>query len=211
MHDHKIRTLLIGDYSVGKTTFGSSITNNRLPIIYTPTIGVDFCTSLYKINDKIVKLHIWDLGGDERFRTIMRSYVNNSQLILLFFSYDDRQSYVNLDYWLQFINENNIDKYYLCLIGTKNDVKYKRREVTAEDIERLDKRFNCNIYSINNLNKKQTSKTSKQILINFMKWSKQNNIVLENVKVVIEDESRWKKFTGCVKSFFSKIKKIFKK
>ena len=39
-----------------------------------PTIGVEFGSKKEKIQDKIIKIQIWDTAGQESFRSITRSY-----------------------------------------------------------------------------------------------------------------------------------------
>ena len=40
------------------------------PMFSKPTIGVEFATRYIRVNDKIVKAHIWDTTGQERYRAI---------------------------------------------------------------------------------------------------------------------------------------------
>ena len=39
-----------------------------------PTIGVDFRIKILKVNEKPVKLQIWDSSGQERYHRIATSY-----------------------------------------------------------------------------------------------------------------------------------------
>ncbi|KAL6336019.1 hypothetical protein AAG906_003646 [Vitis piasezkii] len=40
------------------------------PMFSKPTIGVEFATRYIRVNDKIVKAHIWDTTGQKRYRAI---------------------------------------------------------------------------------------------------------------------------------------------
>ena len=51
-----------------------------------PTIGIEFGTKIMKVDDKTVRLQIWDSAGQENYRSITRSYYRNT--ICAFLIYD---------------------------------------------------------------------------------------------------------------------------
>ncbi len=40
----------------------------------TETVGVEFSSKIIKVGNKEVKLQIWDTAGQEKFRSVARSY-----------------------------------------------------------------------------------------------------------------------------------------
>ena len=40
----------------------------------TQTIGVEFSSKIIKVGNKDIKLQIWDTAGQEKFRSVARSY-----------------------------------------------------------------------------------------------------------------------------------------
>ncbi len=40
----------------------------------TQTIGVEFSSKIIKVGNKEIKLQIWDTAGQEKFRSVARSY-----------------------------------------------------------------------------------------------------------------------------------------
>jgi Ras-related protein Rab-1A len=91
----------------------------------------DFKIKTLNINNKIVKLQIWDTNGQERFKAITNSYYRNSHGIIVVFDITDRKSFTGLRNWL-----NDADRYSenTCkiLVGNKSDLQDKR-EVTYEE------------------------------------------------------------------------------
>ena len=58
------KVLLIGDPSVGKTSFVNRYTNNEFRSDYKGTVGVDFALKVIHLtNDFFVKLQLWDIAG----------------------------------------------------------------------------------------------------------------------------------------------------
>ena len=78
------------------------------------TIGVDFVyyinLDLQKIktitmDQKQVKLQIWDTAGQDRFRTITCSYYRGAHGIIIVYDITDRESFETVKTWM-----NEIDK-----------------------------------------------------------------------------------------------------
>jgi Ras-related protein Rab-1A len=57
------------------------------------TIGVDFIFKYYIIQDKTVKLQIWDTSGQEKYRSIAPSYFKNAQGIVLVYDSSDQLTF----------------------------------------------------------------------------------------------------------------------
>ncbi|KAF4750749.1 Ras- protein Rab-18, partial [Perkinsus olseni] len=65
------------------------------------TIGVDFKVKYLSLMGKRLKLAIWDTAGQERFRTLTSSYYRGAQGIVLVYDVASRESFENLEYWLE--------------------------------------------------------------------------------------------------------------
>ena len=64
-----IRVLMIGESSVGKTSLVLRYDKRGFNAKFTTTIGVDYSDRLITVDDKPIKLQIWDTAGqvsDER-------------------------------------------------------------------------------------------------------------------------------------------------
>ena len=77
-YDHVFKLILIGDTSVGKTSLLNRFTERSFHHFYNPTIGIDFRVKSIKINNKLIKLQIWDTSGNERFQAITSLYYKNA-------------------------------------------------------------------------------------------------------------------------------------
>ena len=72
------KIIMVGDAGSGKTSillrFADNIYNEYQPC----TIGVDFKMKLVKIDNRIVKLQMWDTAGQEKYRSISNAYYRNA-------------------------------------------------------------------------------------------------------------------------------------
>ena len=61
----KLQLIIIGDSGVGKTSFMDSFVEGNEKTFCSsvhPTVGIDFKVKHIGVNDKRIKLHIWDTG-----------------------------------------------------------------------------------------------------------------------------------------------------
>jgi small GTP-binding protein len=86
-YDYLLKCVLCGPEKTGKTKFTNTIEGINNPV-YQPTIGVEFTNTMVKEKDcgTKTKLQIWDMAGDQRFRSIIKSYFRGTNLIFVFYS-----------------------------------------------------------------------------------------------------------------------------
>lgn len=97
--DYCFKIIIIGDYRVGKTSILCKYTGReyRTP---SSTMSVDFRMKTLQRKEKRVKLQIWDLAGQERFRTAVASYYRGALGVILVYDVTNRESFHNIGYWL---------------------------------------------------------------------------------------------------------------
>eukprot|EP00435_Cladocopium_sp_Y103_P047622 s1301_g14.t1 len=91
------------------------------------TIGVEFGARLINIDNKQIKLQIWDTAGQESFRSITRSYYRGASGALLVYDISRRDTFNHLTRWLDEARQNANANMVIMLIGNKCDLD--RREV----------------------------------------------------------------------------------
>jgi len=77
-YDYLFKLVLMGDNGVGKSNLLSVLTGKKkFDMESKSTIGVVFETKSIKVDDKIIRVQIWDTAGHERYRAITRALVIN--------------------------------------------------------------------------------------------------------------------------------------
>ncbi len=125
------KIIIIGDSGVGKSCLSLRATKNIFESLYSPTIGFEFLTIFIKVDDKPIKLQIWDTCGQEVYRSLISSFYNNSSLAILVYSIENEDSFNNLEFWLNELRTKGNPDINIFLIGNKADLEYNRK-ITKE-------------------------------------------------------------------------------
>ena len=125
-YDLSFKLIVIGDSAVGKSCLTMKATKNFFEEFYSPTVGFEFFTFNVKVNDKAVKLQIWDTCGQEVYRSLIQSFYRNSSLAMMVYEIDKKESFDNLNSWYNEIKEQANPDIKIFLIGNKTDLEDKR-------------------------------------------------------------------------------------
>ena len=145
-YDLTFKIILIGDSGVGKSSLIIRTSNNYFEENYKATIGFEFFTFVCKINDKIIKLQIWDTCGQEVYRSLIVSFYRNSSLAIIVYSVDNIDSFLHLNNWLNDLRDKNNPNIIKFLIGNKNDLENERK-VSFEEGENFYKEMNFDYFT----------------------------------------------------------------
>ena len=81
-----------------------------------------------QINKATTKLQIWDTAGQERYRTITNAYYKGADGIIIVFDITNRESFLNIDSWLEEINKNVGDDVLIMIFANKSDLLNENSE-----------------------------------------------------------------------------------
>ena len=134
-HDFLFKLLIVGESGVGKTCMLLRFADNSFEENFLSTIGVDFKVRELDVDNKHVKLQIWDSAGQERFRNITTSYYRNCGGIIIVYDITRHDTFVKVTEWIEEVrkNTNNVP---LLLVGNKADL-IEKRQVTEQEAKSL--------------------------------------------------------------------------
>ncbi len=117
---------IIGDMKVGKSTILTRIIKNTFKEDYIPTEGYEFSTYLIKVNNTVLKMQIWDMCGNENYRSALFNLYRNAVVGILVYSVCSRESFNNLENWITRLKKYSLPWAKLVLLGNKCDDEGKR-------------------------------------------------------------------------------------
>ncbi len=123
----------LGDASVGKTCIISRFINNTFDKEKPCTVSAYFESKKLKIDPfNEADLKIWDTAGSEKYRSMAKNYLRDSDGIVFVFDLSNKTSFDNLDLWVDEIKDIVDDKAVRILAGNKcdlSDIKVTREEI----------------------------------------------------------------------------------
>ncbi|KAF7233103.1 hypothetical protein EG68_07935 [Paragonimus skrjabini miyazakii] len=133
------KLLLVGDSCVGKTSLLIRFKDRIfLKGSYISTVGIDFKTKMVNADGRTIRLQIWDTAGQEKFRSLTKSYYRDSNAVILVYDIGRSDTFVHTKSWMCEINANVLSNTLIALVGNKAD-EDKDRVVSKVDGERLAK------------------------------------------------------------------------
>ena len=137
---YNLSLFLLGNSTVGKTSFKQRFFSNSFSDNTILTLGVDFDRTICKIGDKMIKLELCDTAGQERFRAIPRQHYSKADGFILIFDVCEEKSFKDVENWIKDIvdntkgningnNNNNAisgNEIAIFLVGNKIDNSEKR-------------------------------------------------------------------------------------
>ena len=133
-YDKLFRYIIVGDMAVGKSCILLQFTDNKFRVQHELTIGVEFGAKTIELNNKTIKIQIWDTAGQEQFQAITRTYYKGAIGALLVYDITRRDTFTHVTKWLEEVKSNSSKHICVILIGNKKDLEDKR-QVTYEEGE----------------------------------------------------------------------------
>ena len=125
-YDLNFKIIVIGNIGVGKSCLSLKATKGIFLEEYISTIGFEFYCFNVKVDDKIIKLQIWDTCGQEAYRSLIKNFYRNASLAIIVYSVEDSQSFFDIDIWLKQIKTYGTSSCKIFLIGNKIDTNYRK-------------------------------------------------------------------------------------
>jgi Ras-related protein Rab-2A len=109
------------------------------------TIGVEFGSFACKLEEKIIKLQIWDTAGQESFRSITRIFYRGAHCVFLTYDITREDTFINVRDWLKEVKQHASSDIIIYLIGNRCDLE-EDREVTKEKAIEFCRQYNIDKY-----------------------------------------------------------------
>ena len=130
--DETVKTVVVGDSGVGKTSTLFRFVRDVFEEDQTPTLGVEFMSKIITREKRRIELQLWDTAGQELFRSVTRGYYRGSIGAFIVYDITNRLSFENVERWLQDLKNTAREDVVIVLIGNKSDLS-SHREVSTED------------------------------------------------------------------------------
>ena len=114
------------------------------------TIGVDFKTKALAIGSKTINLQLWDTAGQEKYKSVTRSYYKNSNGAIAVYDITERESLTLVQAMIAYYKDDSESAMpaNIVLVGNKVDLATKERQVSEEEGMRVAEAFKIPFYEV---------------------------------------------------------------
>ncbi len=159
-----LKIVLLGEANVGKTSLVYRFIENKFRENYKSTLGVNLLKKDMNVEGYgEVSAQIWDLGGQESFKSLRKLYLEGANGALLVYDMTNQKSFEKLDEWVQSFREARDDA-PMILIGNKSDLK---KQIKINESKSSDYADNNNMGMI--ITSAKTGQNVEQAFINLTK------------------------------------------
>jgi small GTP-binding protein len=117
-----LKVVIAGDENVGKTSLVRRYCEGKFDESRVATIGVDFQTQTCQLPSGPVKLSIWDMAGQERFRFFRQDFYRGALATALVYDVTLADSLGNLETWAKDVLEVVPNQKFI-VVGNKIDME----------------------------------------------------------------------------------------
>jgi small GTP-binding protein len=137
---HIFKVVFLGDPSVGKTSIVAKHVSAAFKENYIPTLGTNISSKNYNIAGNSVSLMIWDIAGQEVFKSIIQKYFEGTNAAFIVYDVTRPETYQSIIVWyhemMRFVPKTTP----VIVVGNKTDLS---RRVDRKDGEKMAKQLNA--------------------------------------------------------------------
>lgn len=118
----KIKIVSLGESRVGKSCLIKRFCEgNRFVSQYIPTIGIDYGARQFAVDNVNFYAHFWDMSGDDSYFEVRNEFYGDTDGFLMVFDMSSRDSFNQLNRWVEEAKRYGADLSVSVLCGNKAD------------------------------------------------------------------------------------------
>ena len=139
-YDMIFKIILIGDSSVGKTNIMNKYLKNQFKEDSRATVGVEFGSKQFVIDNRKIKAQIWDTAGQERYRAVTSAYYKGAKGAFIVYDVTRKETFDSVNRWISDIISTCGKSLSIILLGNKSDLE-DQRQISKEQGEEKAKTY----------------------------------------------------------------------
>ncbi|KAM3924407.1 EF-hand calcium-binding domain-containing protein 4B [Leptodactylus fuscus] len=136
--DRLFKIVMVGNSSVGKTSFLRRFCEDSFYPGTSATVGIDYSVKTVTVENCQVALQLWDTAGQERYRSITKQFFRKADGVIIMYDITAKDSFTAVRQWLTSVEEGAGENIPILMLGNKTDIE-KEREVPCGVGEHLSK------------------------------------------------------------------------
>lgn len=141
---YNIKITFLGEAGVGKTNLINIYLDKNFNPNEMTTFDPNQSFKTLKIGNTKLNINLWDSIGQEKYRSITKSFIKGSNIIIFVYDVTRRVTFLELNFWISAVNEElNTDEVIFGVVGNKIDLYEENYEVDKKEGERYATKINA--------------------------------------------------------------------
>ena len=128
--EDQIKIIFLGESGVGKSCLINRFLFNRMED-EKATVSPKCLQKSIIVNGRKYICNLWDTPGVEIFRRLTTLFLIDSEIVVLVYDTTNKNSFLELQFWLDSVIEKLGNEVYLILVGNRSDL-YLKKQVKDE-------------------------------------------------------------------------------
>ena len=192
MTDEKIKIVLVGEATVGKTSIIQRYIDNNFSTSNSSTIGLSYVTKKITINNRNFRLDIWDTAGQERYRALTKVFFVDSQICIFVFDITKKITFEGIqNFWVKELENVSNKNIVLGLVGNKCDLS-ENEEIVDSEIFAYAQTINAQYFKVSALAGVGINELFEDLTKKYSELK--DNVQNDNLKLKLEKKVNKRKF-----------------
>ena len=186
MESINVKYIIVGDSTTGKSSMLLQFTDKRFKQSFesSVTIGVEFGSREVQVKGRNMKIQVWDTAGQEKFRSVTRTFFRNAACALVVYDISNRASFDHISMWLDECRSSSTNEHLvIVVIGNKSDLGPTRRAVSRQEGEEMAAKYGLLI-------EETSAKTGENVDAAFLMGAERIIDLIDNEDMTESDMSR---------------------
>ena len=101
---------------------------------------MNFYNKKIEINNKTINIIFYDSSGQEKFKSLIEIYNREANIIFLVYDITNKNTFININKYIEMIKEIKKENSIIILLGNKNDLENQRKVIKKEAEEFAEKK-----------------------------------------------------------------------
>ena len=113
---------MVGSLNVGKTSLLTQYAIGESSLKTENSENASYLSKIRKLNGFNFEIKLWDTAGQEKYKSLTKLFLKDAKIAILVYSIDNKESFKELDFWLDLIKSMNDETVLYGVCANKSDL-----------------------------------------------------------------------------------------